>query len=111
MTLNEYQAAAKKTALYPKNDQYLGLVYTTLGLANEAGEVAGKVKKLFRDDAGVLTDERKGIIEQELGDVLWYASQIATELDVDLDSVAAANLSKLASRADRGMLKGDGDSR
>ena len=53
----------------------------------------------------------KGIIEQELGDVLWYASQIATELDVDLDSVAAANLSKLASRADRGMLKGDGDSR
>ena len=108
MTFNEYQTKSKATAIYPPAQ---GLAYVSLGLTAEAGEVANKVKKIIRDDNGQLTPDRAESIAQELGDVLWYAAQIATELGVDLGEVAADNLSKLQSRMDRGQLKGSGDSR
>jgi len=97
------------TAVYPNAGD--NLVYPTLGLAGEAGEVAEKVKKLIRDDAGVLSDERRAAIAKELGDVLWYVAQVATEAGLDLDEIAAANLEKLLSRAQRGVLQGSGDDR
>jgi NTP pyrophosphatase (non-canonical NTP hydrolase) len=97
------------TAVYPNAGS--NLVYPTLGLAGEAGEVAEKVKKLIRDDAGVLSDERRAAIAKELGDVLWYVAQVATEAELDLDEIAAANLQKLLSRAERGVLQGSGDDR
>jgi NTP pyrophosphatase (non-canonical NTP hydrolase) len=109
MRLFEYQRAARGTARYP--DVGDNLVYPTLGLAGEAGEVAEKVKKLLRDDDGVLTDERRAALAAELGDVLWYVAQVATEAGLDLESVAQANLAKLASRAERGVLSGSGDER
>jgi NTP pyrophosphatase (non-canonical NTP hydrolase) len=87
------------------------IVYPTLGLANEAGEVAGKIKKIFRDKGGVIDDADRLALKYELGDVLWYLTQICTELDLTLEEVAAANLEKLFSRQARGQIRGDGDER
>jgi NTP pyrophosphatase (non-canonical NTP hydrolase) len=109
MLMRDYQSLSRRTAAYP--DAGANLVYPTLGLAGEAGEVAEKVKKLIRDDAGVLSDERRAAIGAELGDVLWYVAQVATEAGLDLEELAQANLDKLASRAQRGVLSGSGDER
>ncbi|HEX6390904.1 MAG TPA: nucleoside triphosphate pyrophosphohydrolase family protein [Solirubrobacteraceae bacterium] len=109
MLLSEYQTRSRATAVYPNAGN--NLVYPTLGLAGEAGEVAEKVKKLIRDDGGVLTEERRGAIAKELGDVLWYVAQVATEAELNLDEIATANLQKLLSRAERGVLQGSGDDR
>jgi NTP pyrophosphatase (non-canonical NTP hydrolase) len=108
MTLSEYQEAAKRTALYPPER---GLEYTALGIASEAGEVAGKVKKIIRDDGGMVSDERRREVAGEVGDVLWYAAQVCSELGLSLDQVARDNIDKLASRQQRGALGGDGDNR
>jgi NTP pyrophosphatase (non-canonical NTP hydrolase) len=107
--LGDYQQRSRATAVYPGAGA--NLLYPTLGLCGEAGEVAEKVKKLVRDDAGVLSDERRDAIAKELGDVLWYVAQLATEAGLDLDAIAEANLAKLLSRADRGVLQGSGDDR
>jgi NTP pyrophosphatase (non-canonical NTP hydrolase) len=108
MTFKEYQENTKKTAVYDKKYRF---IYPPLGLAGEAGEVAEKFKKAFRDNDGVITEERKEEISKELGDVLWYVSQISTELDLDMGEVAKKNLEKLFSRKNRGKLSGDGDNR
>jgi len=110
MKLSEYQQQATKTALYPKVGE-LGWVYPAFGLANEAGEVNGKLKKVIRDNNGLIDDERRDEIAKELGDVLWYLAQIATELQIDLDAVAQANIAKLTSRQERGVIGGSGDNR
>lgn len=87
------------------------IVYPTLGLANEAGEVAGKIKKIFRDKGGVISEADREALKYELGDVLWYLTQICTELDLTLAEVAGANIEKLASRKARGQINGEGDNR
>ena len=110
MNFTEYQQKATKTAVYPKVANH-GWMYPALGLANEAGEVNGKLKKVIRDNNGVVNEERRKEIAKELGDVLWYLTQLATELQIDLNEVAEANLAKLASRQERGVLGGDGDNR
>jgi NTP pyrophosphatase (non-canonical NTP hydrolase) len=66
---------------------------------------------MVRDDDGVLTDERRAALAKELGDVLWYLAQIATEADLDLAVIAAANIEKLSSRQRRNVLQGSGDDR
>ncbi len=109
MQLSDYQRDSRATAVYP--DAGNNLVYPTLGLSGEAGEVAEKVKKLLRDDGGVLTAERREALGKELGDVLWYVAQVATEAGLELEAVAAANLDKLRSRRDRDVLRGSGDDR
>ena len=109
MLLSDYQQRSRATAIYPGAGD--NLLYPTLGLCGEAGEVAEKVKKMVRDDAGVLTPERRAALAKELGDVLWYVAQVATEADLDLDVIAAANLEKLLSRQERGVLQGSGDER
>ena len=109
MDFNEYQKESRKTAKYPKIGK--NFVYPTLGVVGEAGEVAEKVKKVFRDDNKKLTKKRKEEIIKELGDLLWYVAQIATELDVTFESIAKDNLKKLKSRLKRGKIKGDGDNR
>ncbi len=109
MDFNEYQRQSRKTAVYP--DAGKNMVYPTLGLAAEAGEVANKVKKVFRDHSGVFSVEHKEKISDEVGDVLWYCAQIATELGLSFDAIAKNNLTKLFSRMDRGVLSGDGDNR
>ncbi len=106
---SEYQRLSRKTWSLVKTDH--PLVYPTLGLTNEAGEVAGKVKKIFRDKGGVISSADREALKYELGDVLWYLAQIATELDLDLQDIASANLEKLFSRLERGVIRGEGDQR
>lgn len=109
MDFKEYQEKSRKTAIYPNKDN--NFIYPTLGLSSEAGEVSNKVKKIIRDDNGVVSEEKKQEIEKELGDVLWYVSQLASELGLSLDSIAEKNIEKLFSRLERGKLKGSGDNR
>lgn len=109
MTFEEYQKESRKTAVYPAIGA--SYVYPTLGLVGEAGELAEKVKKIFRDGGGVVSNERRDEIQKELGDVLWYLAQLATELNISLEETAWKNLEKLFSRKDRGTLHGDGDNR
>jgi NTP pyrophosphatase (non-canonical NTP hydrolase) len=109
MNFNEYQEKARQTALYPNKDN--NYIYPTLGLAGEAGELANKVKKISRDHGDVLDESQKQAISEELGDALWYVSNLASELKMSLEDVAQNNLDKLASRKNRGTLHGNGDHR
>src|SRR4051794_34101590 len=109
MDLADYQLRSRATAVYPGAGA--NLTYPALGLCGEAGEVAEKVKKTLRDDGGVLTPERRAALAGELGDVLWYLAQVATEAGLDLDEIAEGNLAKLRSRQARAVLQGSGDDR
>ena len=109
MTFDEYQKESGKTAIYPRRGE--NFIYPTLGLVGESGEVAEKVKKIIRDDKGKLNEEKRKEIEKELGDVLWYLAQLATELKLSLEDIAQLNLRKLQSRKERGVLQGSGDDR
>ncbi len=104
MTLNDYQRLAEQTAVYPGRDSDAGLNYCLLGLGGEVGELLNKQKKVLRGDYGddvILANKH---LIKELGDVLWYASQIALELGTTLDAVAVWNLAKLKKRQDDGTL-------
>lgn len=103
MNFDDYQKAAARTVIYQDS------VYPVLGLASEAGEVAGKVKKFIRDggDYRVMHQE----LAQELGDVLWYVAAIARDIGYDLSVIASMNIDKLSDRQSRGTLQGSGDNR
>lgn len=111
-TMNEYQADAAQTMIYKWK-----VIYPALGLANEAGEVAGKIKKLIRDDNVSfdgkvdLSDKQRADIAAELGDVLWYIAALARDLNIPLNDIANINIEKLMSRKERGVLGGSGDNR
>jgi len=103
ITPDLYENYASQTAIFPKEK---ALEYLALGLTSEAGEVAGKVKKLIRDGKG-----DKKAIASEIGDVLWYCAMLAKETDVPLNEIMKENLRKLHSRKERGTLSGSGDER
>lgn len=107
MTLNEYQKIAIDEAFYEKID----LAYSALGITGEAGEIADHVKKMLRDDDGILTSERKEVLIKELGDVLWYIANFAKGLGVSLDDIAKENIKKIQDRKKRGTYRGSGDNR
>jgi NTP pyrophosphatase (non-canonical NTP hydrolase) len=104
LTLNQYQDGAEKTAVYPTKH---ALEYLTLGLSSEVGELNGKVAKYYRKD-GVYP---RAEVLDELGDVLWFVSELARVHNTSLQVLAEKNLSKLADRQERGVLKGNGDNR
>lgn len=104
-----YQQAATRTSAVVATDH--PIVYPALGLANEAGEVAGKVKKIMRDHQGRISDADREALALELGDVLCYLSEMCTRLGIGLEEVAAGNIAKLADRAARGVISGEGDQR
>ena len=106
---SNYQRESRKTWNIIAVDH--PIVYPTLGLVNEAGEFAGKIKKIFRDKEGVISEDDRQALKHELGDVLWYLTQICTELDLTLDEVAQANIEKLFSRLERNKIRGEGDHR
>lgn len=110
MTLEDYQEEAGKTAIYPGMGTVQGLIYTGLGLG-EAGETQNKIKKVLRDDKGVLTDEKKLAIAKELGGTLWYIAMCAREIGYSLDTIAQMNINELRSRQERGVIQGSGDDR
>lgn len=105
----EYQSASRKTAIYPRKGK--NFIYPTLGLSGETGEIAEKIKKILRDNKGVVDDDSRKELSKELGDVLWYMANLAVELGLNLEEIARENLSKLASRKRRGQLHGSGDNR
>lgn len=114
--LNEYQKKAHETASYPcgliaGDNTAVNYLYPALGLAEEAGEVAGKYAKAIRDNHGVIDHDREIAIVKELGDVMWFVAELATCLGVKLEDVAQKNLDKLASRKERGVIHGNGDDR
>lgn len=108
MELNEYQKRALETAIYPKEAK---IVYPTLGLTGEAGEVADKVKKVIRDNNGDFSVERRLELAKELGDVLWYIATLANDLGYTLEEIGVMNNKKLSSRKERGVINGNGDNR
>lgn len=135
MTFDDYQKKTHTTALFKEQiwkklepiaehnsrpadtlkklreiEKLLSLSYLSNGLG-ESGEVQGKVKKIIRDDDGELKQEKIDTIIGELGDQLWYISEMCTELGVSLDDVAEENIAKLASRKERGVIQGSGDNR
>ncbi|MEY4370920.1 MAG: hypothetical protein RIQ48_636 [Pseudomonadota bacterium] len=106
MNINTYQEEAAKTAIYKDK-----LIYPTLGLAGEAGEMANKVKKILRDNAGELSDEVRKDLIKELGDVMWYCAALATDLGTSLGEICFVNIEKLKSRQERNQIGGSGDNR
>lgn len=106
MNINDYQDQAVKTAIYKHP-----VIYPALGLANEAGEVLGKIKKVLRDNDGDFTAEKREEIGAEMGDVLWYIAALARDLNLSMSDIAQCNLDKLNSRMARGVLGGSGDNR
>jgi len=108
MTFDDYQTEAIKTAIYPDT---MKIIYPSMGVSNEAGEVLGKIKKIIRDKAGVFSDSDKSDIAEELGDTLWYCGVLASDLGIPLSIIAERNLVKLQSRKERGVLGGSGDKR
>jgi len=107
MDFDDYQALTKKTAVYPSDK---ALEYLALGLAGEAGEVANKVKKILRGDQE-LTQDVKNMISDELGDCLWYISELSTKLETRLMMIAGRNIDKLLKRKVEGKIRGSGDDR
>ena len=106
--LDMYQQVAKTTAIYPREQ---AIIYPTLGLTGEAGEVANKVKKIIRDDGNKIN---KGLVQEisaEIGDCLWYISVLADDIGCKLSDIANANLIKLANRKKKGTIHGSGDTR
>jgi NTP pyrophosphatase (non-canonical NTP hydrolase) len=97
----------RSTAIYPKERE---LEYLVLGLTSEAGEVAGKVKKIIRDQKE-LTPAVKGAIIDECSDVLWYLTRLADAMGVSLTELLQVNYAKLSSRKERGVIGGSGDNR
>lgn len=107
-TFKEYQELSKTTAIYSRDK---ALEYVVLGLVSEAGEIAGKLKKIIRDSDGTMSEEQRAELIKEGGDCIWYLSQFFTELGCDFDQAATENIEKLLSRKERGVLKGNGDNR
>ena len=109
MTFKEYQKLSRKTAIYP--DLNKNFIYPALGLAGETGEVIEAIKKTIRDKNKLIDRQTKSELAKELGDVLWYLSQLASELNIPLEEIAIKNIEKLQSRKNRGTLHGKGSNR
>jgi NTP pyrophosphatase (non-canonical NTP hydrolase) len=108
MTNEQYMEFTRSTAIYPKDRE---LEYLALGLASEAGEVCGKIKKVIRDNQGVLPEAVKIATTDELGDMLWYITRLCDSLGLSLTELLQHNYEKLSSRKERGVIGGSGDKR
>lgn len=111
MDFDEYQKLASRTATFDGKSEEYALMYLGLGVTGEAGEIAEKLKKLLRNDDGAVSQEKRDALKQEIGDVLWYLSQLARVLDIPFSEAAKANIEKTTDRAARGVIKSSGDSR
>ena len=100
MTLERWLTETNKTAIYPNSftQDLGGVAYCALGLNGEAGEVADEIKKVIRNDKGIITPERKKKLCLELGDVMWYWLRLTKELDLNIEHIMDENLHKLSKR-------------
>jgi len=117
MNFKDYQKIIEETAIFPKE---IGIAYCAMGLTGEAGEVADKIKKLYRDKEFntldkvgrmIVIDEERHAIAKELGDVLWYITALANEFGLSLEEIAQMNYDKLIKRRKTNTLHGSGDNR
>ena len=106
--LDMYQKVALTTAIYPREQ---AIIYPTLGLTGEAGEVANKVKKIIRDGSNFKDEKLVSEIKAEIGDCLWYIAVLASDFGIKLSDIASANLEKLEKRKEKGTIHGSGDNR
>ena len=106
--LDMYQKVALTTAIYPREQ---AIIYPTLGLTGEAGEVANKVKKIIRDGSNSKDEKLVSEIKAEIGDCLWYIAVLANDFDIKLSDIASTNLEKLANRKKNNTIHGSGDTR
>jgi len=106
--LDMYQQVAKTTAIYPREQ---AIIYPTLGLTGEAGEVANKVKKIIRDGSNSKDEKLVSEIKAEIGDCLWYIAVLADDFNIKLSDIASANIEKLALRQKNNTIHGSGDDR
>ena len=106
--LDMYQKVALTTAIYPREQ---AIIYPTLGLTGEAGEVANKVKKIIRDGSDSKDEKLVSEIKAEIGDCLWYIAVLADDFNIKLSDIASANLEKLEKRKEKGTIHGSGDNR
>lgn len=116
MSVDAYQATVVETAVFQKNLPHLThadacILYAALGLVEEAGEIAGKVKKALRKGTSPEGLRRSQALREELGDVAWYLAQLAHQLSFPLSEVITSNLEKLEDRTLRGVVVGEGDNR
>ena len=111
MEFNEYQEKASVTATFTGKQEEHQLMYLALGVCGEAGEIAEKVKKIIRNDEGVVSDEKRESIRSEIGDVLWYLSQLSRVLGIPFEDAAQDNIRKIMDRKARGVVRSTGDTR
>jgi NTP pyrophosphatase (non-canonical NTP hydrolase) len=106
--IDEYAVLADGYAVYPEANtgSIHEAMYLALGLVGESGEVAGKIKKLYRDNRLVHED-----LEKEIGDVFWYLTRLCAWLEVKPSTILEKNLKKLEDRKNRNVIKGNGDNR
>lgn len=109
MDFNEYQNGTKQTRM--ESTYAHQLIYPALGLAGEAGELAGKVSKILRDQNGVLEVNDIALLKKEVGDCLWFLSELCADLGIALEDAAKANYDKLMDRLSRNVIGGSGDER
>jgi NTP pyrophosphatase (non-canonical NTP hydrolase) len=116
-TFDDYDAIRLTTSLYSDDVRLIThtgeivALYPFFGLAGEVGEVHEKLKKIMRDNDGIINPDVRNALIKELGDILWYLSACSRELGVSLQHVANQNVSKLLSRMERNQLQGSGDNR
>lgn len=117
MEIKEYQEKTAETAIYPgagevlKEENLMGLLYVVLGLNGEAGELGEVVKKLLRDNNGIIDKNFILKIRGEIGDCFYYLLRICSELEIDAREILQENIDKLLSRKNRGVLSGSGSNR
>jgi len=113
MNFNEYQKECRKTDVGTAAQDCLepGWLYYTMGIAGETGELMEKIKKLFRDNNGIIDNDFKSALIKEMGDVQWYMARLADQFDIDFEVIFRTNVKKLQSRKKRNKLHGDGDDR
>lgn len=131
-TFHAYATEVLQYGVYPENRR---LEYPAHGLAGEVSEVAEYfesvlaetinyirmvrhagasteiIKKMIRDDGGVLNADRRAKLLKELGDVLWYVAAVAADAGSSLEEVAQINRTKLAERNAKGLIHGEGSGR
>lgn len=107
--MNDYQQHAKTTNTI--TDPVTAILYYTLGLTGESGEIAEKIKKVLRNHEGDFSKLDRDDLKKELGDMLWYLAMLADAFDITLEDVAETNIAKLADRKARGVLRSTGDNR
>jgi len=109
LTFTSYQKMTQLTRNYP--DTFPPDVYLALGLAGEVGECTEHIKKIHRNDNGILSAERKEKLKKEFGDALFYLAALAFEVGINLEEIANINQLKLLKRLKEKTIKSEGDNR